>query len=112
MILKANDIEKEFTGGGLSGVSFELNPGTFTVLTGESGIGKTTLLNIITGMLRPDKGSVFIDDKSGVDKEIFTQLKKIGKNCPFITSYSIYDARGIPYSVRKRIRQSRASFGA
>ncbi len=109
MILKANDIEKEFTGGGLSGVSFELNPGTFTLLTGESGIGKTTLLNIITGMLRPDKGSVFIDDKSGVDKEIFTQLKKseriallshriayMMQGVSLIPSVSVYDNLVLP----------------
>ncbi len=34
-------------------------------LVGESGAGKTTLANMISGLIRPDNGDVYIDDSNG-----------------------------------------------
>ncbi|MBO4324362.1 MAG: ATP-binding cassette domain-containing protein [Lachnospiraceae bacterium] len=42
----------------LSDISLKLMPGTVTILSGPSGIGKTTLLRILLGLTEPDKGSV------------------------------------------------------
>jgi putative ABC transport system ATP-binding protein len=42
-------------------VSLTLAPGEFVALLGESGVGKSTLLNCIAGLEEPDAGSVFID---------------------------------------------------
>ena len=41
---------------------FAVAPGEQVVLVGRSGCGKTTLLHIIAGIIRPDAGSVTIDD--------------------------------------------------
>ncbi|HET9431524.1 MAG TPA: ABC transporter ATP-binding protein [Chitinophagaceae bacterium] len=41
-------------------VHLHLNEGEFTALVGPSGSGKTTLLNLIGGLDKPDKGSIFI----------------------------------------------------
>ena len=43
-------------------VSFEANFGEIFFLVGPSGSGKTTLLSIISGILRPNSGSVLIDN--------------------------------------------------
>jgi putative ABC transport system ATP-binding protein len=43
-------------------VSLELRGGEFTALLGESGVGKSTLLNCIAGLDRADRGSVRIAD--------------------------------------------------
>lgn len=45
----------------LAPVSFALNPGEITVLSGANGSGKTTLLSCIAGLLRPSSGSVTVD---------------------------------------------------
>jgi len=45
----------------LEGVNFDVRKGEFIVILGPSGEGKTTLLNIIAGVIRPDKGKVIID---------------------------------------------------
>lgn len=42
----------------LDGVSFDLEPGELVLLRGENGSGKTVLLNVLSGYLTPDRGSV------------------------------------------------------
>ena len=47
----------------LSGVSFEIERGEFTVLLGTSGAGKTTLLNMLGGMDSVTRGSIVFDGR-------------------------------------------------
>ena len=59
MILRVRNLSKSF--GGIvaaSGVELELHRGTITALVGSNGAGKTTILNLLTGAIRPDSGSV------------------------------------------------------
>ena len=42
----------------LRGVSLQLNPGELMHVSGPNGTGKTTLLRVITGLLRPEQGVV------------------------------------------------------
>ncbi|MFN8242452.1 MAG: ABC transporter ATP-binding protein [Ferruginibacter sp.] len=48
----------------LQNLNFDLQPGDFAGLTGHSGIGKTTLLNMILGFLSPAAGSVRINGET------------------------------------------------
>ena len=45
-------------------LSFTLEPGAFGVLVGPSGAGKTTVLNMIAGLVMPDEGDVLIGGNS------------------------------------------------
>lgn len=47
----------------LHGVDFVVEPGTVTVITGPTGSGKTTVLNLLLRFYRPDSGRVLIDGK-------------------------------------------------
>lgn len=62
-ILKVTNLQKTFFGREvnvpvLKQVSFSLEEGSFTALTGISGSGKTTLLHLLAGLIDADKGSI------------------------------------------------------
>jgi branched-chain amino acid transport system ATP-binding protein len=62
--LAVTDLDKSF--GGLrvtSNVSLRVEPGERRLIIGPNGAGKTTLFNLITGELRPDRGSVSLFDR-------------------------------------------------
>ena len=47
----------------LSNINFKINKKDVVALTGESGAGKTTLVKIIVGFLRPTKGRILLNNK-------------------------------------------------
>jgi ABC-type bacteriocin/lantibiotic exporter with double-glycine peptidase domain len=54
----------------LKDLSFELQPGDFAGITGESGIGKTTLLNLLLGFLSPVSGIISINKQLANQEQI------------------------------------------
>ncbi len=46
----------------LKGIDFEVASGDWLTITGPSGSGKTTLLKVLSGIERPDEGSIMIGD--------------------------------------------------
>jgi len=67
-MLSVRNLSKSFSGPRtktvLQGVSFDLAAGEDVAIMGESGIGKSTLLNLMAGLDRPDSGQVLFE---GVD---------------------------------------------
>ena len=61
MLIEARDLAKSFGSvTALDGVSFALGPGTITGLLGVNGAGKSTLMRLLSGVLRPDRGTASI----------------------------------------------------
>jgi len=67
MSLSMLGIEKSFGANNvLKGVDFSVGNGEIRALIGENGAGKSTLMNILGGVLQPDKGEIRIDGKTAV----------------------------------------------
>ena len=47
----------------LENLNLNLNEGEILGLLGPNGVGKSTIFNVIIGLLKPDYGSVFIEKK-------------------------------------------------
>ena len=62
----------------LDGVSLELAAGEYAAILGESGIGKSTLLNMIAGLEPVDAGRIFFDgrDITRLDDDALARLRR------------------------------------
>lgn len=67
-LIQLEGVSKYFSRNGhnyevLRNISLHVNKGEIVTLLGQSGCGKSTLLNIVGGFLKPDEGTVFINDE-------------------------------------------------
>jgi molybdate transport system ATP-binding protein len=81
-------------------IAFEAGMG-ITALFGRSGAGKTSVVNAIAGVLRPDRGRILIDDQAVFDRErgidVPTSKRRVG--------YVFQEGRLFPHlSVRQNLR--------
>jgi NitT/TauT family transport system ATP-binding protein len=73
--LQYESVENSVTA--LQDVSFGVEPAEFLCVVGQSGCGKTTMLNIVAGFLKPTQGEILISGKTvtgkGLDRGIVFQ---------------------------------------
>ena len=83
-------------------LSLELQRGKITAIMGPSGTGKTTLLKLIGGQLKPDQGTIVVDQKNVHQlsrKELFQLRKRMGmlfQSGALLTDMSVYDNIAFP----------------
>ena len=79
-MLELRNINKGYTNGRqvLSDLSYALNAGDYVAIMGDSGVGKSTLLNLIAGLDTPDDGEIVIDNIviSSLDDDATTRLRR------------------------------------
>ncbi len=62
----------------LDGVSIDVRPGTVHVLLGSSGSGKSTVLRVILGLVKPDRGEVAVDGTPVTDATRASLVRRMG----------------------------------
>ena len=64
MVLRAENIVKRYGGRTVvNGVSIEVNQGEIVGVLGPNGAGKTTSFYMIVGLVKPNSGKIFLDDR-------------------------------------------------
>ena len=72
-------------------VSFEILPGDFIGISGKSGKGKTTLVNLVLGFIEQDCGTICLNNKitDGSERKLYWRKISYVKQQPFFINDSI-----------------------
>ncbi len=110
-LVELRDVRKSFVRNGvLRGVSLALNKGTILAVMGGSGSGKTVLLRIASGLLRPDSGEVFLFDTriDRMSEEAMLPLRRrtgfVFQSAALFDSLSVFE--NVAYPLREHTRMS------
>jgi phospholipid/cholesterol/gamma-HCH transport system ATP-binding protein len=96
----------------LKGISMPIRRGEVTAIMGGSGCGKTTLLNLIGGRIKPDRGSITVDGQSVPDlrtKELFELRKRMGmlfQTGALLTDLSLFENVAFPIREHTKLPES------
>jgi molybdopterin-binding protein len=102
LVLKLVGLTKKFPGFRLGPLNLEINREVL-VMIGPTGSGKTTFLNLIAGMIRPDEGSVILDGSDITDLPL--ESRRIGyvfQTPNLFPHLNVYDNIVFGLSKRKR----------
>ena len=66
----------------LKDINLNFQSGVLNIVSGESGVGKTSLLNLIAGLERPSSGSIVLDNITQADSNHFIEPEK--RNIGFV----------------------------
>ena len=92
MILKADNLIKTYSGKSVvNDVSLNLKQGEIVGLLGPNGAGKTTSFYMIVGLIKPNSGSIFLDDKEITRFPMYKRAKNGIGYCLLYTSPSPRD---------------------
>lgn len=114
MLLKTKALSKSFTRGANSffavkNINFALDISDFAFIVGRSGSGKTTFLNLISGILEPTEGCIFFEereltDMNDTDKSFYRNevIGFVPQSLGYLPNLSVMDNVRIPFFLFNR----------
>ncbi len=100
----------------LDGVTLSVAPGESVALVGASGAGKSTMLNLAVGLIRPDSGTVSIDgaDLAGIDLGSYRRQVAVVPQEAVLFRGSVYDnvTYGLPEATPALVERALADANA
>lgn len=96
----------------LDDVDMDIHRGSVVAIMGPSGVGKTTILKLIAGQLRPDSGSVLIGDQDVARlgrKELFKLRENMGfllQNGALFTDLTVFENVATPLREHRKISET------
>jgi len=87
----------------LKGISFDLHRGETKVLFGVAGSGKSTILKLALGLVKPDEGRIFVlgEEVTALDEyELFTLRRKVGM---VFQESALFDSQTVEENVAFRL---------
>jgi phospholipid/cholesterol/gamma-HCH transport system ATP-binding protein len=110
-IISIKDLKKSFGSHTvLEDITFDIPKGKITAILGPSGTGKSVLLKNMIGLLRPEKGEIWVDGENIVgmkEKDLYRIRRKFGvlfQDGALFGSLNLYD--NIAFPLREHTRKS------
>lgn len=114
IIKKYKRDKREFTV--LDNISVTLPQGKFTVISGDSGVGKSTLLNIVAGLSKPTEGKVYYGEKeiTSLGDEELAELRTdfmgvMTQNCELIPYLTLIENLKLAYDISAKGEKNKNS---
>lgn len=114
IIKKYKRDKREFTV--LDNISVTLPQGKFTVISGDSGVGKSTLLNIVAGLSKPTEGRVYYGEKeiTSLGDEELAELRTgfmgvMTQNCELIPYLTLIENLKLAYDISGKSEKNKNS---
>ena len=73
----------------LENISFEINQGEIFGMLGPNGVGKSTIFNLVTGLIKPNKGDIIIKDETMIFPKLLIPLLDDRRTYNTIDMYEI-----------------------
>jgi NitT/TauT family transport system ATP-binding protein len=110
-VLRSDQVSKTYERDGkstlaLDGISFEIGAKELVSVVGASGCGKTTLLKILGGLLRPTSGQVFLDGTS-ISRPVPEKTAVVFQEDSLLPWYRVQENVGIGLAAQRMPKQER-----
>lgn len=123
-MLKIKNLSKSFNGGTenelniFKGFNLHIKESEFVAILGSNGCGKSTLFNLISGVLKEDTGSILLDEKSinnlkeeerawGIGKVHQDPSKGVSPSLTILENLSLADKKCEKFSLRNLIKKDK-----
>ena len=92
-MIEVKNLFKSYGGRGvLSDISLSVSPGQSIAIVGKSGAGKSVLLRCLIGLVKPDNGTIYVDNKL-INTMNFSQLQKIRSSIGMVFQFgALFDS--------------------
>ena len=103
--LELKHISKKFGSFSLSDINLEISDGGYFVLLGHTGAGKSLILETISGIIHPDEGEVWLNDRNITNEKI--QNRRIGlvfQDQAIFPQMNVFENIAFPLKKRGAIR--------
>ena len=108
-MIKVNNLDKSFDGfQALSDLSLNVKKGSIYGLVGTNGAGKTTLIKHVTGILKPDRGEILVEDSPVFENiPIKERIGYIPDDLYFFSTYNLKESAKFYRSIYPNWNQER-----
>ena len=105
-MIEVKNLYKSFDEKGvLSDINFSLQRGQAVTIVGKSGAGKSVLLKCLIGLLKPDKGTIYVDNKL-INSMSFSQLQEIRASIGMVFQFgALFDSLSVRDNISLALRK-------
>ena len=105
-MIEVKNLYKSFGEKGvLSDISFSLPHGQAVAIVGKSGAGKSVLLKCLIGLVKPDEGTIYVDNKL-INSMSFSQLQEIRASIGMVFQFgALFDSLSVSENISLALRK-------